>query len=182
MEHIHPQLADTLEITLRLDGYDDIFSDFDMRPYSQRAVSVDFLDEIRRATSDKDNSDVELILNVPEHERKEYDETIIKERLAAHFKRHYHLLMQEKRHVLRLNISMVVVGIIFMIIATLIVFNGPSKNLFLSFLLIFLEPAAWFLLWEGMDHIIFTSKSLDPELNFYRKMSNAHERMYFKSY
>lgn len=170
------------EISLRLKKYDDIFSDFDMRPYSRRALSVDFMDEIRRAASDKDEGDIELILNVPEKDRDEGRELVVKERLAAHFKRHYYLLEGEKRHVMRLGLSMVVMGIISMIAATFIIFEDPTESMFLSFLVVFLEPAAWFLLWEGMDQIVFNSKNINPDLEFFRKMSNTHERTRFQSY
>ncbi len=170
------------EVSLRLEEYGDIFSDFDMRPYSKRALSVDFIDEIKRAVNDRDVGEVEMILHLPEKERKEYEEVIIKERLGAHFKRHFHLLQGEKRRVMNFGTTMVVVGIVFMSIATYIRFHDPSHSMFLSFLLVFLEPSAWFLLWEGMDQILFTSKDLNPNLNFYRKMSNAHQRIHFKSF
>ena len=83
---------DTQEISLRLEHYDDIFSDFDMRPYSKRALSVDFVDEIRRASLDKDHSGIELSISVPENTRSESEESTIKERLAGHFEKHYGLI------------------------------------------------------------------------------------------
>ncbi len=170
------------EINLKLEQYDDIFSDFDIRPYSKRALSVDFLDEIKRATSDKKEGEIELILHAPEAERDETNESIIKERLAAHFKRHYHLLLDEKKHLMKTSFFMVFMGVISMIAATLIVFEDPTKNLFLSFLIVFLEPAAWFLLWEGMEQIMFNSKNINPDLNFYKKMHISSENLNFKSY
>ncbi len=181
MRH-RPSLSDTSEVSLKLDKYDDIFSDFDTRPYSGRALSVDFLDEIKRATRDKDDNGIELILNVSETTRSEFHEATIKERLAAHFGRHYRLLLEEKSRITRLGVSMVAVGILCMIAATLIVFKDPSKSLLLSFLVVFLEPASWFLLWEGMSQIIFHSKEVDPELEFYRKMENSNGNVHFKSY
>lgn len=52
-------------ISLILDSYDDIFSDFDPRPFSEKALSDDFLVECKRAARDKDRSVVELKLLVP---------------------------------------------------------------------------------------------------------------------
>ncbi|MFA5095068.1 MAG: hypothetical protein WC447_00155 [Candidatus Paceibacterota bacterium] len=170
------------EISIRLEQYDDIFSDFDIRPYSKRALSVDFLDEIKRATSDSKDDKIELALYVEEKKREISHETVIQERLSAHFKRHYYLLMKEKRKVLKLGISMILVGIICMIIATFIIFKDPTENLLLSFLVVFLEPAAWFLLWEGMDQVVFNSKNINPDLDFYRKMYGSHEHISFKSF
>lgn len=170
------------EISLRLEHYDDIFSDFDIRPYSKRALSVDFLEEIKRAAQDKDVAGIDLVFHAPHKGRDESLEATIKERLSAHFKRHYHIVLTEKRKIMRNGISMIILGVIFMILATLIIFKDPEDNLLLSFLVVFLEPAAWFLLWEGMDQVLFNSKNINPELYFYKKMSHARGRVHFKSY
>jgi hypothetical protein len=169
------------DISIRLEGYDDIFSDFDMRPFESRALSVDFLDEIKRAVSGKDGDGVELILHVPENKRDGASEANVKKRLNAHCTRHYELLTDEKHRVMKLGVSMVILGTIAMILATFIMFEDPTQNLLLSFLVVFLEPSAWFLLWEGMEQIIFNSKKINPELNFYRTMFEAKERILFES-
>src|SRR3989344_6054398 len=175
MSQASSHFEETQALSLKLERYTDIFSSFDIRPYAKRALSIDFLDEIKRAISDKkDEEGIEIILNIPEKERNESHETTIRERLSAHFKRHYTLVLQEKYRILKLGISMVILGIISMIAATFIIFEDPAHNLGLSFLVVFLEPAAWFLLWEGMDLIIFNSKKLNPDLSFYKKMSHFH--------
>ncbi len=178
----HPNLPETSEIMLRINEYGDIFSDFDIRPYSKRSLSFDFLEEVKRAALDKEEGGVELTLHAPEKAREESKETVIKERLVSHFRRHYHLLLKEKRRMLKIGWSMVVFGVIFMIVATMIIFEDPAHNLLLSFLVVFLEPAAWFLLWEGMDQVIFSSKKNNSELYFYRKMSDSRAQIHFKSY
>ncbi len=182
MAHAVTQPPETREIYVRLGKYDDIFSSFDMRPYSKRALSIDFLDDIKRAVSDMSDEGLELILHAPEKERNEAHEIVIKERLAAHFKRHYHLLLGDKRRVMKVGIEMFFLGVLCMIAATIVVFKDPAHSVGLSFLVVFLEPAAWFLLWEGMDQVVFTSQKNSSELNFYRKMSNPLGKVYFKSY
>lgn len=174
---------ETSEINLRLDHYDDIFSDFDIRPYPKRALSVDFLEEIKRASRDKNLGEVELVLHVPETDGQgEIHQMAIKERLTEHFKKHSQILTQERKEVLKTGIGMVLLGVIFMVAATFIIFEDPSENWVLSFLVVFLEPAAWFLLWEGMDQIVFNSKNIKPDLDFYRKMSHKDAKIYFKTY
>src|SRR3989338_3508035 len=175
-------LKESADIYLKLEQYSDIFSDFDIRPYEERALSIDFLEEVKRAASDKEEGGIELMLHIPESKRNESEEEIIRERLVAHFKRHYSLLYKEKRRVMKLGSSMVFLGIICMIVATLIIFKDTADDLFLSFLVVFLEPAAWFLLWEGMDQIIFNSKNMNADLNFYRQMFDSRGQIHFKSY
>lgn len=173
--------ANTTEIILQLDHYDDVFSDFDPRPLSKRALSTDFLEEIKRAIYDREDNGVDLALLIPSNLRNEENESVIIERLSAHFKRHFDIEKKEKQKVLKRGISMVVAGIIFMLIASFLVFEGSEKTLLTSFLVVFLEPAAWFLLWEGMDQIIFNSKDIDPRLEFYRKMSNENGSISFRN-
>ena len=173
--------ADSHEVILQLDHYDDIFSDFDMRPYSKRALSIDFLDEIKRATGSDEIGAVELILHAPHTERNEAHEVVIKERLAGHFKRHYELAKKEKFQILKRGWGMALVGVVLMAAATLVAHKGAEESLLLSFLLIALEPAAWFLVWEGMDLVIFHTKSITPGLEFYRKMSHEKTMVHFRS-
>jgi hypothetical protein len=42
------EIPDVFEISIWLDSYNDIFSDFDSRPFSERTVSDDFLSEVRK--------------------------------------------------------------------------------------------------------------------------------------
>jgi hypothetical protein len=182
MNHKTYNSQETQEISLRLEQYDDIFSDFDIRPYDRRALSTDFLDEIRRASRDKNGGGIELVLHAPEKERNETNENTIRERLVAHFEKHRGMLQKDKQKVVGIGAVMVAVGIICMILATLIIFKDSDDKLLSSFLIVFLEPAAWFLLWEGMDQIIFNSRNINPELNFYKKMAHQNSHIYFETY
>lgn len=173
---------ETDEISLRLEQYDDIFSDFDIRPYFSRALSVDFLEEIKRAALDKDDGGVEVVLHMPKKLRDKKNESIIAERLVTHFRKHYHIALEQKKKIKRVGFLMIVFGVICMFLATFIMYKNPARNLLYSFLVIFLEPAAWFLWWEGADQIIFTAKKLDPQLDFYRKMSHVNGHISFESY
>jgi len=70
--------------------------------------------------------------------------------------------------------SLAITGIVLMFIATLILFNYGDNTLFLSFLIILLEPAGWFLFWEGLDIVLFESKKIKPDLEYYKKMAKCN--------
>ena len=76
-------------ISLILEGYHDIFSNFDPRPYSEKALSDDFLSECRRAARDKDEQRLELRFMIPKARRDTAEENKIKHRLKEHFHKHY---------------------------------------------------------------------------------------------
>src|ERR1700677_5264902 len=61
--------TDTLSMNLGLDEYDDIFSDFDARPYSARMLSEDFLHELKRASLGQEEDGVVLNLLLPQARR-----------------------------------------------------------------------------------------------------------------
>jgi hypothetical protein len=168
------------EVSLTIAKYEDIFSSFDSRPFSERALSVDFLDEAKRASRDKDSTGLELNILVPKKIRDEYHETIIKERLKEHFRKHHSTIFHEKQSLIKLGMRMIILGMIFMFAATYLLFHYGSQNFIMSFFIVILEPAGWFTFWEGLNRAIFESKKMNPELEFHRKMANAEIR--FKSY
>ena len=161
------------EISLILDDYDDIFSDFDPRPYSHRALSDDFLLEARRASYDKVIEYLELKFLLPAKERKLPLEKIIRKRLRDHFIHHYNIQLHEKFKILRKGFMFTFTGIIIMLVTTFILFKFQGSTLTLSFLIVLLEPAGWFSFWEGLNILFFETKNIYPELDFYQKMSKS---------
>jgi hypothetical protein len=161
------------EISLWLDSYDDIFSDFDPRPYSQRALSDDFLTETKKASRDKASGSIQLSFLVPKDKRNAQHENLIKKRLRDHFKKHYIIFQKDIYKQVREGLIYVVSGIILMFTTTYIFFKNPNESLLLSFLVTFLEPAGWFLFWQGLMLVIFESRVKKPDMEFYEKMAKS---------
>ncbi len=165
------------EIRMQLESYEDIFSDFDSRPFNERALSDDFLLETKKASLDKGEK-MDILFFLAKEKRNTNDETTIKKRLLAHFKRHSLLLQQEQKKVVKTGIFFTATGIILMFLATFFLFRYEN-NFIASLVIIILEPSSWFLFWEGLTLLIFTSKKKQPERVFYEKISHAH--IFFKS-
>jgi len=169
------------EIKLILDSYEDLFSDFDPRPYSKKALSEDFLSELKKASRDKKIGEFELNLMVPEAKRNLHDEAIIKARLMEHFGKHYiRIKKQIKYKIIKQGIFFTIIGLILMTVATFIEFTYAHKTFFSSLSIIIMQPAGWFLFWEGLNLAIFESKKSDTDLEFYEKMYNC--RIHFVPY
>jgi len=167
------QLLAKSEVSLVLGAYNDIFSSFDPRPFSERSLSVDFLAEAKRATRETDKGELELRILLPIAQRKVEKESAIKKRLREHFRKHADILDKERRGISHQGLFFIIFGIIFMFVAAYVLFKYPLDTLFLNFLVVLLEPGGWFLLWEGLDLMIFKSKEGKADLDFYRKMSRA---------
>lgn len=159
-------------ISIWVDNYDDIFSDFDPRDFSERNISDDFLTEVKKVSRESDFHVEELRLLIPEKMRNSESENIIIKRLHAHFRRNYIFYDAQKRSQNRKGILFSIVGMILMLIASYIS-SLKSDNFFMHSLLIILEPAGWFLVWTGLDQLLYYSREKNTELDFLKKLSKS---------
>jgi hypothetical protein len=166
------KLLHASEISLMLDTYDDIFSDFDPRPYSQRAISEDFRAELKRATRYLPSGAIELKLMMPNKARSPEKEKLIKKRLHEHFKTHFGYVTDEIRNLHIAGASIAIIGFAIMISAIFIGDLNLGQRL-TSAILVILEPAGWFTMWFGFDKIFYIAGSKKLDLEFYEKMSEC---------
>jgi len=166
------KLLQMSEVSLWLYGYEDIFSDFDPRPYSQRALSEDFLTEAKRIVREKSTGEMQLKFSVPVKSRDAEKEKIIVTRLREHFRKHHALLHHEKSNKIRDGIAMAVLGLSMMLAASYIRFLNSAQFLF-NLLFVLIEPSGWFVAWYGFDQILHIRKNIRQDLDFYDKMTKA---------
>jgi len=167
------KLLDLSQISLSLDTYDDIFSDFDPRPFSQRALSDDFLLETKKAAKEKVSGGLELRFLIPKSMQNASVEGVIKKRLRDHFKKHEDLLKSEVDSLKKKSLTLFVFGAVMLFVAGGL--SAKVNNDFLSHLLLaILEPAGWFVCWYALDQIFYTSKKKREESEFYEKMLKSN--------
>ena len=160
------------EISLWLDTYDDIFSDFDPRPYSERALSDDFLSEAKKASKEKTSGRIELRFIVPGEQRNNDLEVIIRKRLHEHFRKHAVQLEEEAKMLQRRGVITAAFGFLLMMLASYVSWR-KSDSFIYSMLMTVLEPSGWFITWFGLDQLFYTSNQKKPDLEFYRKMAKC---------
>lgn len=170
-------------ISLHIDEYDDIFSSFDSRDYSKRTLSDDFLTECKKASIDKEEG-IELYIALNNSKlRNLHSEEIIKKRLKAHFSKHYRSLRKEHSKIINQGILFIIIGLIISVTSTITYYFFTSEDIiikisidvFQNFGIFFL----WFLLWTGMNKILFETGEIKKDIDFYRKMSNSE--IFFES-
>jgi len=170
-------------ISLVLDSYDAIFSDFDPRPYAERMISNDFLTECKRAVHDKHGLD-QLRLLIPSHMRKPTEEINIKRRLKEYFRKH---LLEEEKEIKAIKsegIRWLIIGSVILVLSTILYEYKSLAYVGFKFLVDFFfvisQPAGWFTFWEGLGKIFIVSKEHTPNHEFYKKMQNTE--IYFFNY
>ena len=166
------KLIQLSEISLSLDTYDDIFSDFDPRPYHLRALSDDFLAEARKAVRNRPSGGIELRFIIPAHARNTQYESTIKERLRRYFSEQYRYVQRELNTTRRKALVLTVAGI-FLMIAAAYVRTLPTQVFSLHVLYVLFDPAGWFSTWFGLERLVHLWTTSKPELDFNHKMARC---------
>ena len=167
------QIRELSQMSLWLDDYNDLFSDFDPRPYSKRALSDDFLTEAKRVAKETSQGKIELKLLVPAMKRNTRTENIIKKHMKEHFRKQHTHLQEKRKGILKEGVLFIISGVILMLVTTFILYKHEEVHFFLTFLSIIAEPGGWFLFWEGLNLIIFQAKERNSDMVFNHKMANS---------
>src|SRR5688500_17884914 len=85
------------EIHIWIDDYNDIFSDFDPRDYSERNISDDFLREVKKVAAESEYDVKTLHLLIDEKLRDEKTEGIIVERIHEEFAASYQYCARQRK-------------------------------------------------------------------------------------
>ncbi|MDE1798301.1 MAG: hypothetical protein KGH63_02760 [Candidatus Micrarchaeota archaeon] len=138
------------EISVLLDTYDDIFSDFDPRPYDQRELSEDFLKELGRRHLETKKGGYEVHFLIPTAEREPRYEAIIKKRLREHFQHELHDLEGQIKHRHSRGLHHLLIGFGLLAAETSLVLFYPN-SLAQRLVSLLLVPGGWFYVWTGME-------------------------------
>jgi len=161
------------EISLWLDNYDDIYSDFDSRHFLKRRISEDFLHELRLSKKYKRERVTDLLLFMPAENRKESSETVIINGLNNFFGNQLRISSDKYRVKRNNGITALVAGFITMVINSYLGFFG-LHSLPLFTIKILLEPCAWFLLWLGFDFLFYDLRELKREKDLFGEFSELN--------
>lgn len=166
------------ELSLWLDYYDDIYSDFDSRHYLKRRISEDFLHELRMSKKYKKERATDLLLLLPQEKRDENSEKIITSSLKDFFTDQFRSHNDKYRRKLNTGILILITGFVVMMINSYVSFKG-AHSLPLSIVKIILEPGGWFLLWLGFDFLFYDLWEINRERAFFKEFSEIN--IHFKA-
>ena len=160
------------DLNFWIDSYDDLFSDFDSRPFSGRAISDDFILEMNKLTEEKEDFVKTIRFQIPAKVRDEKTEAIIVERLTKEFRREY-IRFEDELNVGRKNgILMAILGFTALMSAVIITSIDGNK-LWQNSLKILFEPAGWFLIWTGFDKMFIAGKPIKRKRAFYARLEKS---------
>jgi hypothetical protein len=165
---------DMREITIQLDTYEDIFSDFDPRPYSQRELSEDFLKETQRRYLEDKRGRFEIHFTIPSSERDVSEEALIKKRLREHFA----VMVRREEEVIRNTKNRgyiyLFAGMAVLLANVYALFELNEASVVYQLLSIILVPAGWYGMYAGMEKVIDAPFEAVNRKNVYEKFEHAN--------
>lgn len=160
------------EICIWIDKYDDVFSEFDSRPFSDRALSDDFLREVRKMTSENASREIRLKFHVMEDKRSVESETIIITNLNKHFRHIADELKKVQNETRRKGYMFMGFGFVLISVIFLLTTIAETTS-YLKGLILMLEPIGWFTTWTGLDYVFQISRKEKSAIDFNTKMAQA---------
>jgi hypothetical protein len=170
-----PQISfvEIRDISIAIDSYDDIFSDFDPREFSKREVSDDLLKELRRRHIEARSGKFEVRFILTADMRDPKLEATIKKRLREHFERRLKEL-EEELHSRRWRGKMYIAfGALFLLLQayyTAFIADVLSSEL----LAIILVPAGWFGMFTGIEKLLEDPDRFGEQKRLNEKLMHAN--------
>lgn len=169
---VHSDDSTLRDLNFWIDSYDDLFSDFDSRPYAERAISDDFISELNKLTEEKEDFVKTICFQIPAKVQDEKTESIIMKRLTNGFRNKYIRFSNELNASRRNGILMTACGVAAMTLAVFITSHG-EHTLWQNSLKILFEPAGWFLIWTGLDKLYTGGKPIKRKRDFYARLEKS---------
>lgn len=170
---VKQRLDDINSISIAIDTYDDIFSDFDPRDILERDLSEDFIKELARRHRQGPKGKFDVVIVAP----KTIEDQAIEKKIAARLNRYFHQKhLRYKKAIDELRIRgavYIAVGMLLLIALTLLAYFGKMDRLTLELVGIIFMPLGWFGIWEGFSKIVDIPFRLGSDALVYKGLSKA---------
>jgi hypothetical protein len=170
---IKQRLDDINAISIAIDTYDDIFSDFDPRDILDRDLSEDFINELRHRHRQNPKGKYDVVLVAP----KAIEDQGVEKKIVSRLNRYFHQKYSRyKKSINDLRIRggvYVVFGMALLSILTLLAYYRKLESLKLELVGIIFMPLGWFGIWEGFSKMIELPFKLENDTQVYKRLSKA---------
>jgi len=166
--------ADRMDVEIALDHYGDVFSDFDVRSYRERVISLDFLRELRVRLGEIHHcpQPLRIVLSLPRERREAEVEKVVAKRLKEIFRGRAEAYRRKMARAVKEGLLLVGGGVAVLFLSVSLSFTYPNQ--FLPTLLSeFLFLPSWFFTWSGLERIVEAFTSLRRKRDFYLCLSRA---------
>ncbi len=174
-DHIQ-HIKDIKEISIAIDRWEDIFSDFDPSPLSHRTLSEDFIYELKKRHRETKRGSFMITIYAPLSLKDEEKEKVVIQRLKQYFRFRATQAKKQLGRIRARGITFVVFGIFSLGLLILLTYFKAFSELGIELIGIALMPLGWFGIWEGFSKIVDTSPILRVDEDLFIKLARASYR------
>jgi hypothetical protein len=162
------KVSDVLQsVNIALDGYDDIFSDFDPSPFERRVLSDDFLNELHKRYVETPKGAFTITFSMPRAFRSEKKEALIKKRIKDYFKDRLRGVEKSSKERLKRGALRVGVGLVLSVSLLMV----PEFEQ--AFIAALVSPLLWYLMWSGFESVFEASGRMRKRKAFLERFLRA---------
>jgi hypothetical protein len=165
-------------LSLWIDDFDDIYSDFDSRHFLKRRVSEDFLHEVQLAVANRVVPATTLVLFLPAEKRNTEIERNIVTSLHNFFEQQLHRLQEKYRSTFNSGMLLLLSGVLITALNFLLSLKF-EQHISFSLVRIILEPCSWFITWIGLEKLYYDLRKLRKEKARFQNL--AQLKIHFQS-
>ena len=170
---IKQRLDDINAISIAIDTYDDIFSDFDPRDILDRDLSEDFINELGHRHRQSPKGKYDVVLVAP----KAIEDPAAEKKIISRLNRYFHQkYLRYKKTIDDLRVRggiYVVFGMMLLAALTFLAYYQKLDKLTLELVGIIFMPLGWFGIWEGFSKMIDIPFKLNNDTQVYKRLSKA---------
>jgi hypothetical protein len=155
------------ELSLWLDSYDDLYSDFDSRNYIKRRISQDFIDELRASFTYREEKIDALILLLPHSKRDPNIEAAIAANLKEQVRKRIDMLTADAKRAYGRGIKLLIAGIVVMALSTFTLYRS-FQSYWITLARVIFEPSSWFMIWNALEYLFYDYKDILKKIEFYQ--------------
>jgi hypothetical protein len=170
---VKQRLADINSISIAIDTYDDIFSDFDPRDVVDRDLSEDFIKELARRHRQGVKGKYDVVIVAPKAIENQAIEKKITARLNKYFHQKYLRYKKSIDELRKRGAIYIAVGMLLLAALTLVAYFGRMERLTIELMGIIFMPLGWFGIWEGFSKIVDIPFRLGSDTMVYKGLSKA---------
>jgi hypothetical protein len=172
-DKIKQRLDDINAISIAIDTYDDIFSDFDPRDLTQRDLSEDFITELTRRHRQDIKGKYDVVIVAPKSIEDPAAEKKIISRINRYFNQRYKRYAKSISELRKRGSIYIILGMALLMVLALLTYYKKLDTLMLEVIGIVFMPLGWFGIWEGFSKIVDLPFRLESDTQVYRKLSKA---------
>jgi len=170
---VEQRIRDLQEVSIAIDSWDDVFSDFDPRPLEERTLSEDFVNELQKRFYEQPSGALLVKIWAPPSLRDAATEALVCRRLQKCFALRAARLSRSIGDERRRGAVFFACGFVCLAVLAFSTLLVKPPETWRTFLEITLVPLGWFGMWEGVGKMVDLDREAVQQRTLYRHLADA---------